>query len=717
MSIGTAIQRSSDRILAGGTAAFVVSLAVILIIGLFLVPLPPSLLDLLLVLNLGISLILLLRSLSVGEPMALIGFPSVLLIGTLFRLALNISSTRLILLHGDKGLDVAGHVIESFGKIVVQGEFGVGIIIFAIIATVNFLVITKGAARVAEVAARFTLDALPGKQLAIDADLRSGLITTEQSAAERLRLAQESQFYGAMDGAMKFVQGDAIASMVIVLINCVGGIGFGLSRGLSFAQARDSFGILAVGDGLVSIIPSLIVSVCAGIVVTHVSGMRRPATSLTLARTLFSDRRSVFLGALALCLFGMLPGFPLIPLFGVALAMVILLFATSSAGLLDRLLGSQGSAEDQQPIPPPSPSSRPRISQPVLELSAGASVTALFSTGAGSGASDAWRLIADKTRAEIGIELPHLQVSSDHSLQAEEYQISIRGSRVRAGKVNPSALGVCAPESLLKTLGAHVLSIGSDPMSGQSMCWIAADDPARPAVEHLGPRVERPEGVICGEVIRAALEQIEDLFGLDDAHKLIAALKSECPILVETVLETKLVSEGEVTDLLRRLLRERVSIRDLRLIFEAIAEFAATSPLIEQRQEWLSQLHQHVRLVLSRQIVRTLVGSDGRLRVFALAPEVEKEFRSAISMWDSPRIKPPLDPDFEDSLTENIQDLFTPPVDRGMVPIVVLCHGDIRLAVEEYLHHQFLRPYWVRTLSFQELNGHVEPESLGIVSA
>ncbi|MCB0358147.1 MAG: FHIPEP family type III secretion protein, partial [Bdellovibrionales bacterium] len=329
----------TSALLDVGAGGALVAVLVLILIALLLVPLPRPLLDILIVCNVLVAMLLLLVGLHTSETRQFFSFPTILLLSTLFRLALNVSSTRLILLNGDAGLDAAGQVIQAFGEFVVRGDFLVGAVIFAIIAVVNFVVIAKGSARVAEVAARFTLDALPGKQLAIDADLRAGLISKEDARRARAALAEESQFYGAMDGAMRFVQGDAIAGFVITFINAVGGVAIGVSRGMDIASAINTFGILTIGDGLASIVPSLLISVCAGVVVTRVSTRAAEQPGGRIVRELNAHPRAMVITAGVLIVLGVLPGLPIVPFFLVGFCVLAwagwLLAAHSARGELE----------------------------------------------------------------------------------------------------------------------------------------------------------------------------------------------------------------------------------------------------------------------------------------------------------------------------------------------------------------------------------------------
>lgn len=304
-----------DRI---GKSGLLVSFLLLLIISLFLVPLPPAILDILLVVNILVSLVLLLRALFLQSPSELYSFPTILLVTTLFRLALNVSSTRLILVGGAENAAAAGAVIEYFGNFVVQGNFGVGAIIFALIAVVNFVVIAKGSARVAEVSARFALDSLPGKQLAVDSDLRAENISRDEAELRRSEIRRESQFFGAMDGAMKFVQGDAVAGFIVTFINLIGGVGLGVSSGMEFEQALSVFGLLTIGDGLVGILPSLLISVCAGVIVTHVGNADSDSAGTQILNQISADPRVLMIAGFVLMILGVL-GFPFLPFFVIGL--------------------------------------------------------------------------------------------------------------------------------------------------------------------------------------------------------------------------------------------------------------------------------------------------------------------------------------------------------------------------------------------------------------
>ena len=447
-----------------------VGVLVLAIIALFLVPVRPTILDILLVMNLVIALVLLLRGLFVRNVVEFYSFPTILVLATLYRLALNVSSTRLILLNGDSGLDAAGRVIEAFGTFVVRGDFVVGAIVFCIIAGVNFVVIAKGSARVAEVSARFSLDALPGRQLAIDADLRAGSIRREDAERRREELARESRFFGAMDGGMKFVQGDAIAGLLITCINAVGGVAIGMSRGstpMRFEEAVSTYGILTIGDGLVSIIPSLIISVCAGVVVTHVAGTRQEELGGQMASHLASEPLSLSIAGIALILLGLWPGvgLPLLPFTVVGGCVLFLGYSVAtkkrttstksgSAELLVGTLGEgfwDGRATSQEVIPVRTGTSlegttgalalegRYLVSSHVEELTieVDRAVLGPYLGGAQGFLDDFHRVVKsleETTYRERGVRLPRVGLSVNELLGEGVYKIYVREQIVRTGR-------------------------------------------------------------------------------------------------------------------------------------------------------------------------------------------------------------------------------------------------------------------------------------------
>lgn len=709
---------------------------VLLIVALILIPLPARILDFFLVINIVLALVLLLRSLLLSNPVKLLSFPTILLLATLFRLALNVSSTRLILLKGDQGIDSAGEVIRAFGMFVVQGEFFVGLILFAIIAVVNFVVIAKGSARVAEVAARFALDAMPGKQLAIDADLRAGLITREQADLRREELTRESQFFGAMDGAMKFVQGDAIAGLVIVFVNAIGGISLGVSRGLGFSEAVDAFGILTIGDGMVNIVPSLLMSLCAGIIVTHVSSPTQRGSAGEIYSQFSAEPIALGMAGVALCVLGII-GMPFIPFFGVGALLGLSAYAlrrsvTSGDGAE---LGLERDEPEFRALPytPQGAATLPRSERgrPMLAIEADSGdVTALRlevdpkylalyleeADATGRGFVAAFEETSEQHYRDRGVSLPAASYVSNPRLDRGSYRVLVRGQLVRSGRVPSNAFFVPASASTLAVFGCRSFSVLRHPLDNRASAWVEAETATFQALRHLNFDILTPTQFLALELLGAAMQVVDEIFGLDEVKKLVTDLRERHRNLVEEVFDKGVLSYSEFTELVRRLVRERVNIRDMKLILEGVAEFASLQPNPRDRQDWMNELHSFLRLVLARTIIGEAVRSGDRLRVFSLSSEIEEEFRSALGLWEQARMKPPLDPVFEGQLRESSKRIFGPVLDRGVVPVVVLCAGDVRAAVQDFFGRLLPNADWVRTIAYQELDGSYQPESIGVVT-
>ncbi len=747
-------QRSILTLASVGSQVTVVGTLVLLVVALFLVPLPPQLLDLLIVSNLVLSLSLLLSGLFVTEPMKLFAFPTIVLLTTLYRLALNVSSTRLILLYGDQGHDAAGKVIQAFGRFVVQGDFVVGAIIFAVIATVNFLVIARGSARVAEVAARFTLDALPGKQLAIDSDMRAGNITVEEASERRQQLNRESQFYGAMDGSMKFVQGDAIATLIITFINAIGGVSIGISRGLSFSDSVDAFGVLTIGDGLVSILPALLVSVCAGIVVTHVAGRGgiESGSGSQVVSQLTASPQATALAAASLIIVGLLPGFPFIPFFVIG---ALILFWLLRRGDLAVLSGTQGAeniaigsgrqvhgyipsgvsndirldkVQGRLPAPPSHPAASPlNVRRLLLEVDADILGNYLANSGSNSSAGgQLFERFSRERRDELyrqrGVVLPVISLTINPELSPGHYRVSIREEGLKSGVIHLEAVFIMASAATCRMLDIPVLQSAVHPIDCRNGVWVPRESVRQEVLERLTIEIFTPAEFLVLEVIGAALQAIDELFGLSEVKELLQNLRHEHRSLIDDVLNAGVVSQAEFSEIIKRLVRERVNVRDLKLILESVVEFYALNPapplaagVNEERAEWITQLHGFIRGVLARSIVGGLVAPGGGLRAFVLSKEAEDEFRSAASSWRAPKSRLPVDPEAEIALRTNAKRLFQPVIERGALPVVLLCAGEVRLAVQEFFARDMLNPESFRTVSYEEIGVGIKTEPVGVL--
>ncbi len=598
-------ERSSDLI---------APLGIIGIILMMIMPLPAPVLDALLGLSIALAIGVFLTALFIEEALEFSSFPAFVLIATLLRLSLNVATTRLILLHGAEGHGAAGEMVEAFGRFVVGGNVVVGLVVFLILVVINFVVITKGAGRVAEVAARFTLDAMPGKQMAIDADLASGSITADQARARRRNLEREADFYGAMDGASKFVHGDAIAGLLITAINLIGGLVLGIAAGLDIAKAAETFSVLSVGDALVSQIPALLVSSASGIVVT------RSATGEQLGRAfasqLFAKRRSVFITAAIIGVLGLIPGMPTI---------TCLLLAGGLAALA-RKLPKDGDAErnaatekvkSEAITPGSSVDIDAALALDVLTLELGFELVGLVDASAGGTLIHRVSLLRREIAQESGFVVPPVNVTDNLSLAPGAYRVLLLGNEIGRGQCSPGRLLAIDPNGSAPALEGEPTT---DPSFGMPAIWIYPRD--REMAEALGYTVVDHAVVIAthlGELVRAHAYK---LLGRQEAQHLLDVLARSAPKVVDDVVPS-LLGLGDVLRVFKNLLRERVSIRDLRTIMEALGELTTQTKDPEQ----LTEL---VRERLSAHITARVKGPDGTVAALTLDPRLEETLRRSL---------------------------------------------------------------------------------------
>src|SRR3954470_11577098 len=579
------------------------ALAVVFIVALLMIPLPGVLLDLFLATSIGMSLMVLLVALYTTDPLEFSGFPSLLLLLTLFRLALNVCSTRLILSTGQ-----AGAVIESFGKFVIGGNYAVGLVLFLILIGINFIVITKGAGRVAEVAARFTLDAMPGKQMAIDADLSAGLIDEKQARKRREEISQAADFYGAMDGSSKFVKGDAIAGLLITAINIVGGIFIGaFQRGLPIGQALSQYTILTVGDGLVTQIPALIISTAAGIMVTHAASGTR--MGVMLASQLSAQPRAMTIAGGVLAGFGLVPGLPKIPFLVLGGGLAAL---GSMAATAEKKRVSQQAADDIAAAPAPA-SSDPMtdlLQIDPIELEVGYALIPLVDEKQGGDLLERISMLRRQAAQELGILVPAIRIRDDIRLPANEYVIKLRGAEIARGEVMPRYLLALDTGRVI----GHVEGIDTiDPSFGMPARWIATTK--RMEAESLGYVVVEPATVVATHLMEKLKSSASDLLGRQDVQEMVDSLKKTHPALVDDVVPSKLTL-GVLHRVLQRLLKERVPIRDLVTILEAVADAAD----LTKDPELLTE---HARRALTNTIARIHMDETGMVRGITIGPKLE----------------------------------------------------------------------------------------------
>jgi flagellar biosynthesis protein FlhA len=577
-------------------------------------PLPPQLLDLLLAFSLALAVGVFLTALFIEEALEFSAFPAFVLIATLLRLSLNVATTRLILLHGGEGQGSAGSVVEAFGRFVVEGNVLVGLVVFLILTVINFVVVTKGAGRVAEVAARFTLDAMPGKQMAIDADLSSGAINSDQARARRKGLEREADFYGAMDGASKFVQGDAVAGLLITGINLTGGLILGVMRGMDLAKAAETFSVLTVGDALVSQLPALLVSAASGIVVT------RSATGDQIGRAfaqqLLARRRPVVMTAGILTVLGMMPGMPLLPCWALAGGLVLLARRASKA-TADAAVAKSATETAAEKKRNPADEVDAALALDLLALEVGYELVATVDASRGGTLLDRMAVLRQQVARDLGIVVPPVHVSDNLQLLPGAYRVLVMGNEIGSGQCKSGRLLAIDPSGGSAPLeGERTV----DPTFGMPARWIAPRE--KELAEALGYTVVDHATIIAthlGELLRTNSHK---LLGRQEVQHLLDLLAKTAPKLVDDVVPN-LLSLGDVVRVMRNLVREGVSIRDTRTILESLAELSAQTKDPEQ----LTEL---VRERLGAHITSRLRGTDGCVTALALDPRLEEVLRRSL---------------------------------------------------------------------------------------
>ena len=592
------------------------AVGVIGVILLLILPIPTFLLDLLLAISLVSSVLILMTAVMMKKPLDFAIFPTVLLVSTLFRLGLNLASTRLVLSHGHEGPGGAGQVIQAFGSLMMGGSFIIGIIIFAIILVVNFVVITKGSTRIAEVSARFTLDSMPGKQMAIDADLSSGLITEDQAKLRRKELEQESTFFGAMDGASKFVRGDAVAGLIIVFINVLGGILIGtVQHGLSIGDAANSYISLTVGDGLVTQVPAIVISIAAGFLVSK-AGVEGSADK-ALVSQLATNPVSLGVVAGAAGLIGLIPGMPLLPFAALALGTGFMAWRLGRQRLKPKPTEAElaatasGPKEDvEEPI-----STALTIDEVKIEL--GYSLLSLINDLEGRRLTDQVRALRRSLAQEYGFVMPSVRILDNMRLGTQGYAIRIKEMEAGQGEVRLGSLMAMDPAGRQVELpGEHT----KEPAFGLPATWI--DESLREEATFRGYTIVDPSTVLTTHLTEILKENMADLHSYAEVQKLLKELGTEEKKLVEELIPS-VVTVTTLQRVLQTLLREKVSIRDLGAILEGLAEAAPHTSSV-------TTLVEHVRGRLARQLCWQHKGDDGALPIVTLSPEWEAAFAEAL---------------------------------------------------------------------------------------
>jgi len=689
-NFSSVLTRSSDLILVGCIA---------LMVGLMIVPLPTFLLDVFLTLNITIAVTILMVSIYVSNGAQIASYPTLLLLTTLYRLSLEISSTRLILLKAD-----AGEVIRAFGEFVVGGNFVVGAVIFLIITLVQFIVITKGSERVAEVAARFTLDAMPGKQMSIDADLRAGSIDFKVARKRRQALAKESQFYGAMDGAMKFVKGDAIAGIIITVVNIVGGliIGVGLN-GMPAGEAVQTYSILTIGDGLVSQIPALLISISAGMVVTRVAS-EDESTNLgnDIAAQILAQPKAIGIAAGILLVMGLLPGMPKIPFFLLAAVTGCISYGLFHAQRLKQEFQKQNSGSVQKGLPPAAP--EVTITVPlVIEVGEEIAPLASLETEAGKTFFDKLVKLRNMLYGQLGVVFPSLRVdgalmpfSEGNNCRFWLKEVPLFMGRIRTDRIMVNAS--------VQTLADHGIEAEEaiNPANGRAACWI--EPGKRPQVVSLQIKTWEPYEVLLLQISVFLRRHAKDFVTIQEVQFTLDQIKKFYPTLVEEVVP-KLISLQQLTEVLQNLLEEEVSIRDVKTILQSLAECG------KALRSDTSALTEHVRMTLRQRICYQISEGKPRLTVYQLDEQIADLVRSSVRQGaNGPFLT--MDP-------EQIQAImYATGAQMGNLPStaqkpVLLVDGEIRRLVKDLLITSFPE---LHVLSYNQLTSEINVQPVGTIS-
>jgi flagellar biosynthesis protein FlhA len=663
-----------------------VPVGIVLIVVMLVVPLPAIVLDMLIALNITGALLILLVAMFVSRPLDFAAFPAVILVMTLFRLALNVSATRLVLLDG-----YAGKVIDTFGHFVVGGSLIVGLIVFAILLVIQFVVITNGAGRVAEVGARFTLDAMPGKQMAIDADLNSGLIDEDEARRRRSEVHAEADFYGAMDGASKFVKGDAIAAIVITLVNLIGGFAIGVAqKGMPFGDAISTYSLLSIGDGLVSQIPALLLSVATGLIVTRSTGDEDMGSDIL--RQIGSKRtplRVAGFAAFSLCL---IPGLPKIP-FLVAGGLMLL----ASSRVPDESEAAEPGDRPAEALPSPdSPellAAEIQVDPLGLELSA--DIIDLVDPNAGGDLLERVKALRRKVAADIGIVVPPVRTRDNLELPLRTYAVKLFGIEVARGEAPPGT--VLAIGEFLGSLPGEPTQ---EPVFGLDAKWIPAE--LRNQAELSGATVVDRSSVITTHLAEVVTTHAARLLGREDLRLLTDVVKRTHPVVVEELTPAQL-SLGEVQQVLQTLLDEGVSVGDLVRIYEALS-------LKAQATKDLDSLVQAARTSLGPAIVAPHL-TDGTVHVASLEPQLEQRMLEALRASEHGSVIA-LDPTTGHHLLAQLSGLVTDAENRNLRPVLV-CAPQLRAAVRRMIRPALPK---LAVLSYPELTGAAQVRSVGIVT-
>jgi flagellar biosynthesis protein FlhA len=672
---------------------FSVLMAVIMVVVMMVIPLPPLLIDLLILINISLSLTIILVAMNTKEALQFSIFPSLLLLTTLFRLGLNVSTTRSILTN-----QTGGEVVETFGHFVVGGSPIIGFMVFLILVIIQFLVITKGAERVAEVAARFTLDSMPGKQMSIDADLGAGMISEQEARKRREKVSQEADFYGAMDGASKFVKGDAIAAIIIAIINILGGMLIGVVvHKMPFGEAVQLFTLLSIGDGLVSQIPALLISTATGIVVTRAASDGNLGSDIT--RQLFAYPKLLYIVAGTLALLGIFT--PINPLLILPVAALVAFgaYKMQRSAKVEEAEESESSNEGQELEKLKSPESvMDLLHVDSIEFEFGYGLIPIADKNQGGDLLDRVIMIRRQCAIELGIVVPVIRIRDNIQLRPNEYIIKIKGSRVAAGEIMLDHYLAISP-------GIDDDSIEGietvEPAFGMPALWV--NEEMKEEAELSGYAIVDPPSVVSTHLTEVIKRHAHELIGRQEVKSLIENVKETSPAVVEELIP-QMMTIGEVQKVLMKLLKEKVSIRNLLVILEALADYA-------QQTKDIDLLTEYVRQSLSRQITLQFTQQNVALQVITAGASLEKKVADSVHRTEQGMYLS-LDPETSQTIFQKITEQVTQLQASGVQPIL-LTSPAIRMYIRQFLE-RYLPDLTV--LSYNELEPNIEIQSVGVVN-
>jgi flagellar biosynthesis protein FlhA len=674
-----------------------IPLALIGVLAILIFPLPAAFLDVCIALNITISLVVLFTSLYIDKPLMFSSFPAVLLVTTLFRLSMNVASTRLILLNGASGMDAAGHVIQAFGQFVVGGNYIIGVVMFVCINIVNLKVLTKGSSRIAEVAARFTLDAMPGKQMAIDSDLNIGLITDKEAKVRRKELAQEAEFYGAMDGAAKFVAGDATAAIFLVGINIFGGLFLGIIQyGMDWKEAAQTFTILTIGEGLVAQIPSIIISAASGLIVARAASGADLGTEVL--SQLGQSQRPLYLTAGVATAMAILPGMPFLPfiLLGAGAAGLALIKQRTADELKQKadVADAKALPEPTGPKPGSTEEVTGLLAVDTLELEVGYELVQIVE---GGDLVERIRSIRRQFALDYGFVVPAIHIRDNVRIKSNEYRFLLKGTVIGSGQLKPHHLLAMDPGNVASPMAGTPTK---EPAFGLDAIWIPQSDKER--AQFSGYTVVDLSTVITTHITELVRSHMHELLGRQEVQHLVDNMQKQAPKVVEELVPN-LLTTGGIQQVLCLLLREQVSIRDLRSILETLADWAGSVKSPEKLAEF-------VRRKFSRTITGKYTTPDGVLPLISFTPQVERALGEALQQTDEGSFLA-LDPGVAQLIINKLARGAERFGEMGQTP-VLLAPGHLRPAVFNFVD-RFAPGYAV--ISHQEIATNTKVQSLGVI--